>query len=143
MKKIERVKYKVTKKKNKEIRKQSGNPFDEFDKLGTGGTVVSVLADEVTKPLRNKISYDIVGLQGYRSGEDPAQGSDMYNKVYLKAGKFLKLLSKIFVGLLLGGSVIGILFAEAGKRIRIIFVTAFVCLLLSGIKGVLGKFKKR
>ena len=67
----------------------------------------------------------------------------MYNKVYLKAGKFLKLLSKIFVGLLLGGSVIGILFAEAGKRIRIIFVTAFVCLLLSGIKGVIGKFKKR
>ena len=134
----ERVKYSVTKRKNREMRVYAPKVFADVGKKGLPERATASILERVAEKPIQKWAYKQTGKKYRRYHDAPSKGSDLYNQNYFKIKKNLKLIVGIIVTLITGGSLIGFIFANTqlgiGASLGILFAFA--------VKWLFDGFKK-
>ncbi len=140
---IELREYKITREKNKQLRKYAPNPFASLNEHGIVGKATNKVANHIAeKPIRN-IAYRMTSRK-YKKGQDaPSKGSDIYTSTYFSIKKVLKFIVGFLVALITGGSLIAFFMADVLGKISIGLGLAFIVLLVAGIKSLFHKKKRK
>ena len=142
----DKIEYKVTKKKNKEMRGYAPNPFSKISDGTLVGDVSAKTVNRVTEPVFHKYAWwrATKGKNGYKKGVDsPTKGSNLYNKHYFGAKKVAKIIVGIIVTITAGGSIISFLMLDTIGKIKfgagISFIVLIFYLISKFIKKIFGK----
>lgn len=136
----EQIEYRITKKKNKEMRHYAPDPFSSLNGKGIAGKAASKVGNTIVeKPIR-KISYKLTSRRYKKGIDSPSKGSDLYNKNYFKIKNILKIIIGFLVAIFSGGTIIAFIKASIIGKIGLSFGVSIIILIICFIKAL---FKKK